>query len=796
MAKRRLFKLLSAVVKIKPGEERIALFFFLYFFLITAPFAIVKSIRDASYLEDLGAKSLPYAYATAILVGVAVSLHARLQARLRRRTLILSTLVFFIASSLIFEELFAILDWEWLALVYWFWANLFVVVLTTQFWILVNDIFNPREAKRLIGFFGSGGILGGIGGGLLTGILAKGMSHRLLFLTSGFLLACMIVVQALFAWLKKKNEILDAGASPPDQRKAGAREVGFADCYQAVRQSHYLKLLAASVLVIGIVSTFIDWQSKTVIAGAGKANASFFGFFNSGLMVVAFLFQLILTSRFIERFGLRVGLLVYPLLLLLGSTGLALGPSLLLLAISLKGMDKALSYSIQQSSRELLYIPVMPDVKYKAKIFIDMFINRLAKSVGGGILAILLILPIRQMHNDIILVSIASGLFIGVWIIINLRISRAYVREVKDKLGKKWERADGVVAGAIDLDEVKKVLDALESRKQSPELFALHLYELAKDNKLTPQIRQLLDISTQEASPSAANPLLDGDESPWVPDFEEYLPPAEMNKEIQEILALDSYQQLMNAYAGKVLDDEKASSETAKMELAKAIGWMNGRSPLAARLDEFLYDPSPKVFQYAAESAGRLRKREYVPILALKLADPRSQEDARAALEKYGEAITGALIDYLIDPEESLDIRKGAVSLLARIATPEAARALLQGLAKGLNGLEEDLLDGLDLIRSKQPEMTLDPDLIFGRFDRDIQRLREPRSPADLLPLFKLLGLAYNHEDVFRAYRNFSKGTKDSIAYAVELLDNTVSQDIKHKLLPLLEGFGAPKDQA
>ena len=102
MAKRRLFKLLSAVVKIKPGEERIALFFFLYFFLITAPFAIVKSIRDASYLEDLGAKSLPYAYATAILVGVAVSLHARLQARLRRRTLILSTLVFFIASGLIF----------------------------------------------------------------------------------------------------------------------------------------------------------------------------------------------------------------------------------------------------------------------------------------------------------------------------------------------------------------------------------------------------------------------------------------------------------------------------------------------------------------------------------------------------------------------------------------------------------------------------------------------------------------------------------------------------------------------
>ncbi len=152
MAKRRLFKILSAVVNIKPGEEVLATLIFFYFFFITAPFGINKVIRTASYLEDLSAKNLPYAYLTLILVGFAVSLHARLQSKISRRRLLLSTLAFFLLTSLLFFILFSFSHWDWLAIIYYMWANLFVVTLTTQFWFLVNDVFNPREAKRPVSY--------------------------------------------------------------------------------------------------------------------------------------------------------------------------------------------------------------------------------------------------------------------------------------------------------------------------------------------------------------------------------------------------------------------------------------------------------------------------------------------------------------------------------------------------------------------------------------------------------------------------------------------------------------------
>ena len=65
MAERRLHKILSAVVKIKPGEEVLAVLVFFYFFLITAPFGIVKSLRDANFLDDLKVENLPFAYLSA-----------------------------------------------------------------------------------------------------------------------------------------------------------------------------------------------------------------------------------------------------------------------------------------------------------------------------------------------------------------------------------------------------------------------------------------------------------------------------------------------------------------------------------------------------------------------------------------------------------------------------------------------------------------------------------------------------------------------------------------------------------
>lgn len=792
MAKRRLTAFLSGVARLRPGESRLAFLLFGYFFSITAPFAIVKSIRDASYLDELGPRNLPYAYATAILIGAVVALHARLQARLPRRTLLAGTIVFYLLTALVFILLFEKLDFAWLPLVYWFWANTFIVVLTTQFWILVNDLFNPREAKRLIGLFGSGGILGGIVGGLLTGFLARGeTSHRLLFLVAGFLVLGFLCIRSLFASLR------DPGGSPAERPAARTNSgserpnVGFGDCFRSVRRSDYLKLLGAAVLVAGIVSTFIDWQSKAIIAEPGQVNnlTAFFGFFNAGLQVLAFLFQLILTSRFIEKFGIGPSFMIYPLLLLLGFGGIAVAP-VLLAAVLFKGGDKALSYSIQQSSRELLYIPVPPETKYRAKIFIDMFLNRMAKVAGAVVLFLILRTPAPvggAMKGFVPLVSAAAAVFIAVWLYLNTRISRAYFREVKENLAQKWERGDIRVARTLDPEAAKLIIDALDSRRESPELFALHLYDLARKNKLTPEVADLLSVSDFGSGRSPGLPFLDGEEMPWLPAFERPESGTDLDKEIREILALGDYQALMSGYADRVLAKEGGADETAKMELAKSIGLMEPSSPLVDRLDVLLRDPSPRVFHYAAESAGSLGLRAFVPLLIHGLADPRTADDAAAALARFGPAVSGTLADVLLDAGETPDVRRAAARLMGRTGNRDAVKPLLAALDTDGETLGDGVLDALDDLRTRPSFPALPEEAVLRRFDRMLGRVSRAATASGILPVFKLLGLAYDHEDIFRAYQNLLQGTKDSTAYALELLDQIVAPEIKTKLFPRIE---------
>jgi hypothetical protein len=55
------------------------------------------------------------------------------------------------------------------------------------------------------------------------------------------------------------------------------------------------------------------------------------------------------------------------------------------------------------------------------------------------------------------------------------------------------------------------------------------------------------------------------------------------------------------------------------------------------------------------------------------------------------------------------------------------------------------------------------------------------------MDIFKLLGLYYPHEDIVKAFQNLKTGTKDTIAYAIELLDITLKKDMKNIILPLIE---------
>ena len=812
MAKNLLNRILSRFVEIKPGEELIASLLFLYFFLIMFPYGIIKPVRDAQYLMELGSIKLPFAYlSTAIIMGFFIHFYSKLQVRVKRRVLIISSLIFFTVTCSVSRQFFMREELEWMPLAFWIWANIFIVVLVTQFWILVNDVFNPREVKRLIGFFGSGGLLGGILGGLLTGSLGRDIPDELLLIASGILILSVFVVNYIFIWQRKNKPITDKPNYLNKERAKEPAKAGFIDCFNTVRKNYYLKLLAVVVTLTFIVTTFIDYQSKTVISMKMlriDEYTEFFGYFHAGLYVLPFIISLFVTSNLIKSYGIRIILLLFPLVLLLCFGGIALWP-VLGFALAIKASDKSLSFSINQYIRELLYIPVSPELKYKAKIFIDMFLNRFAKGIGALILMIFIFLPPDPWQNRVQIVSIIAVVFIIAWVFANLKVSKEYTNIVKQKLEMKWDRGDKVVAEKMDVDYTKLVFDTIESRDRSSVLYAMNLFDLIKQDKLTPEVRKLISYKADERRVSSYGGLFESGETTLVPETDDMLSEEVLGKEVKEIMSLDVYQEVMKGYIDKVLVDETGDTETSKMEVAKAIGLMESHSPLAQKLEELLEDESPEVSKYAIESAARLKRREHVPGLIYKLHNPLTREDACTALEKYGERIVGTLSDYLGDSDEDVGLRKEVASVLARIPIQDSADFLAWELAEDNEDMDPELIDALDRIRSGKPDIQVQEEIIKTKIFKEIKKyyqilikfydakskakkvkMSEQLSEnlaASMMNIFKLLGLIYSHEDIFRAYQNIRTATKDSVDYALELLDNILPKEIRDVVFPLIE---------
>ena len=829
MARTRLYRILSRVVEIKQGEEIIALSLFLYFFFITAPYGFIKPLRNANFLSTLGAIKLPLAYlVTAIFVGIIVNFHTKLQVRFSRPVLIISSLMFFTVTCLIFWFLF---PWassssergEWVFFIFWVWANTFIAVLNAQFWITVNDVFNPREAKRLIGFFVSGGILGGIVGYTMEGFLAKRVElHHLLLIAAGMLAITIPIVFFTFIHKKRKRDV------PKTDKESGeiSRKLNFKACFDTVKSNYYLRLLAAVMAITIAVSTLIDFQYNSVIKvqyTEVEGMASFFGYFNAVILIVPFFLSILLTSNIIKRFGIRVTLLLFPLTLLVCSVGIGVFPlifyvALFGFALVIKGMDKSLAFSINQSVRELLYIPVSPELKYKAKIFIDMFLNRFAKGIGAVVLLAVTLVAGSFFGREIIasniakyatVVSIIAVIFIIAWIILNLKVSKEYANTVKQKLQLKWDRADKRVAEQVDMDYTKLIFDTIESRDRSSVLYAMHIFDLIKQDRLTPEIKKLISYKSDEVKASSLGPLIESELTPLIPEPDDAYTEEILEKEIGEILSLDVYQEVMKSYMEKALKDESLESETARMEMAKAIGMMESDSPLAQKLEELLWDESPDVSRYALESAAKLKKKEYVPALIRKLANPVTMEDARTALEKFGTKIVGALADYLSDPDENIGLRSGAASVLARIGSQDAADFLSWELIKGSGEIDTDVIDAMDRIRSENPAIQFNTKHMKKKITQEINnhcqdilefynlkrksrerekiKLLERKFTESLMNIFKLLGLVYPREDIAKAYQNMRTGTKDSVAYAIELLDNILEKEMRDAVIPLIE---------
>ena len=386
-------------------------------------------------------------------------------------------------------------------------------------------------------------------------------------------------------------------------------------------------------------------------------------------------------------------------------------------AVLLKIGENGLRYSLDQATRELLFLPVPARVRVKAKAFIDVFVQRGAK----GLVALLL-LPVTFGVLTALQAGWISLALIAIWLGVTLALGREYVRSFRRSLVERSLDA-GAPINLSDATTLEILIQSLGSSDPRQVLHSLEILEAHGRGHLVPPLLLYHDdprvrhrvlrivgaLERRDAADLVERCLADEDPEVRGRAIEVLAklrgenasglmlarirdPEPEVRGAAVACLANHGTPE-MTRQAAEVLDDMSSDAASGvRVEAAKALGTVH--EPLfQEKLVQLLYDRDPDVVRGAISAIRRRAARDtfqsiYVPSLIALLEKRRLKQDAREALVALGEPTVPVLVHFLNDPDEQAWVRRAIPKTLARIE----ADAVIGGLIGGLPSEDDAFL--------------------------------------------------------------------------------------------------------
>ena len=389
-----------------------------YFFCLLAAWFIMRPIREQMGVAG-GTKNLPWLYAGTLLSTLLIHPpFAALVARFPRSRFITLSNRFFILNILIFFALFKALPeghHVWVSRVFFVWTSVFNLFVVSVFWAFMVDVFRTDQAKRLFGFIGVGGTLGGIAGAAVTAAFAHLAGPIPLFLVSALLLE--VAVQCV--------QRLNREATPPERADGTGAETLIGGQTLAgishVLKSPYLLNICLYMLFFTVGSTILYFQQAHIAERAFPDRAeqtAFFARLDLAVNSVTLVTQLFLTGRLMKWLGVSVMLTLLPTLTIAGFLTLGLAPTLAVFVV-FQVLRRSGEYAVARPTREVLYTVLAREDKYKAKHFIDTFVYRSGDQLGAWSMAAMAALGLGLAGTAFVAVPLA-----GIWLVISLWLGR------------------------------------------------------------------------------------------------------------------------------------------------------------------------------------------------------------------------------------------------------------------------------------------------------------------------------------------------------------------------------------
>ena len=845
-----LRKVLSPVVELRDRELTTAAMMFAYSFLVMTSYTALKPVTRSTFIRDLGADNLPFVqFAFGVLIGFIMQGYSAGVGRLPRRWALPITLGGLVGLLVAFWLWFQSGS-EWASTGFYFFGLILGILVISQFWTLANEVYDPRQAKRIFGFIGGGASLGGIAGSTLSLQAPVIGTTNLLLISAALMTVCLTLVTFI---IKREKPIIKGSLTGGEDEGVSSTEA-----LRLLKNSRHLQVIALIIAFAAIGAAIVEQQlnmATEAAKGQGNTDAitSFLGEVQLYTSMIGFVIQIWLTSKIQRYLGIGFALLILPASLGITGTIMLLNGALWAPALA-RVIDTSLRYTVDKTTREILFLPLPNDLKQQAKPFIDVTVDRFAKGLGALLVLVLI-------KDDIFGVNIGLGLswqqlswaslaMIGLWVMATFRARREYRAVFRRTLERQDVAPEALRLSEADLSTIETLVEEQGHPDTRHVLYAIEMLESLNKRHLVsplllnheapevraralatvegagtelrqrwaPGVERLLKDAAPEVRAAAVRALAIVRGEAALGLMRPLLDDRDPRLVVTAAVALSSSPDAGDVEAAetafeRLASDARPAAAIARREVAQALGTV-AQPQFRRLLVPLMYDPQREVALEAIRSAGRLAGDDYiyVPPLVSLLRNRLLKAAARQVLVAYGEDVVDTLAYFLRDPDEDIWVRRHIPSTLAQIPSQKTVDVLVDALKERDGFLRFKVINALLRLHDTHPQFAVPADRVqpllvqesnryfsylslhYNLVHKDaaaretlVARALGQKLGRTLDRLYRLLGLLYPWKDISAARWSLEHGDARVKASAAEYLDNLLDAQVRRRVMPVLE---------
>jgi ATP:ADP antiporter, AAA family len=679
----------------------------------------------------------------------------------------------------------------------------FSFIILLVFWGAFGRLFNLRQAKRLVGTVDLGAMLASfVAFFIIPQVLSQPWFHEDMLYTVS--LASIAAFLALLIYLGGKFLIKTRTFA---EEKILYSKVNFIDFFQ----NKYLRYMSLFVIVSMIAMNFVDYTflnatSQYNEGGEQESIAKFISYFEMTIVIFAFLFDQLAQDRIIKEYGMRISLLINPLLIGLFmicafSIGSVFGYSkesnlftlfFIIIAVS-KLFLRSLKDTIDETCFKLYLLPIETNIRIDVQTKITGTVTAFASLIAGA-----LIYAMTNLQTfGLLTVTFCTIPFLTAWIIVTNKMHLNYKYTLQSTLSK------GKSKGKNRLEKEYSISNLLEKESNST-VEEKAIYALMLMEKLEPALfeNSVIRLSGSETKKLRIFAL----EKIKALGIQTDATRTEIRVLAESAASITEDSDLLSISPEKLIKLSKSGKQGDRILAAKLLRKLISPKTIFILL-ELLRDVDPKVRMEALSTARKVNRPETWPVLIELLASPTFGHLAASALKEVGEKVLNPLETAFHKSGQSDIVMLRIVQIMGRIGSKYALQLLWKKADYPDKRIVKQILYSLRHINYQAT----------GKEIRDVHNLLETEMSKTIwnlaalneLPdephftflrealkeevndnydqLFMLLSILHEPQSVQLVRENLDSGDPDNIAFAMELLDLFIEPEMKPKLIPLLD---------